>query len=666
MTLRSAVRDIRSLGAGVPLRALYEGSKRIGTHRVLFGRLAQKARTAAAVPPFPPPGPIPNEARRRAMDAALQVASGKVRVFGRMIDLGRSPDWHHAIERDVRWPLCEWWTIDVRSEGRPADVKWVWEVGRHHHLVLLARGVYLEPNDDSLSAALNEQLDSWIKQNPLERGIHWYSNLEIAIRSICWLQILGLARDAIPEALHRAMGRVLYHSGRHLIADLPYTLSTMRNNHLIGDALGLVALGRAFPGDRSASRWARIGDMLLLRQLRRHFRDDGSTIEDALSYHRFVLDMLAMRSLLVGPPPQVLRCLVAGTQFLARLGALEGPLPQYGDWDEGRVLSVGGDPSDFRGIVRLGLALAGTGAPHGWTEAHDELAWYSRAGEPLAPHAAEANGADAGAGIARAARGSFRVWLKSGCGPSHGHADLLSTPIAFNGQWVVGDPGTGAYNGPIEERNYFRSSVPHSVLRIEGLDQLEPHRAFRWMHTARALAGPPVDLGDKVVMWGVHDAYRRLDPPTRVARVVIVSSDGVTVSDWVERPAGRTYELSMGLHPAATWQEGHVLIDDGTFLLLDLPSTPVAVRGSRKLYDGWWSDTYGSAVPATRLSISAGLRGPVAWSMRVTSDRLHRLEDDWVVADEVRFRIRWILSSHQVELVIKASGAETRRALRWQ
>lgn len=663
MTLRSAVRDIRSLGAGVPLRALYEGSKRIGTHRVLFGRLAQKARTAAAVPPFPPPGPIPNEARRRAMDAALQVASGKVRVFGRMIDLGRSPDWHHAIERDVRWPLCEWWTIDVRSEGRPADVKWVWEVGRHHHLVLLARGVYLEPDDDSLSAALNEQLDSWIKQNPLERGIHWYSNLEIAIRSICWLQILGLARDAIPEALQRAMGRVLYHSGRHLVADLPYTLSTMRNNHLIGDALGLVALGRAFPGDRSASRWTRIGDMLLLRQLRR-FREDGSTIEDSLSYQRFVIDMLAMRSLLGDAPLEVVRRLVSGAQFLARLGALEGPVPQYGDWDEGRVLSVTGDPADLRGIVRLGLALGGKGASEEWREAHDELAWYSRAGEPLAPHAAEANGCDAGSGIVRATRGSFRVWLKAGRGPSHGHADLLSTPITFNGQWVIGDPGTGAYNGPIEERNYFRSSVPHSVLRIEGLDQLEPHRAFRWVHEARALAGPPVDLGDKVVMWGAHDAYRRLDPPTRVARVVVVSSDGVTVAEWVEQPAGRTYDLTLGLHPAAIWKRGRLLLGDGTCLFLELPSEPVAVQGCRKPYDGWWSETYGSAIPSTRLNIRGRLTGPVAWGVRLEGGKDPRVHDESVLTGDLSVGLGW--TDDSIELLVQAAEGEFRRTVLWR
>ncbi len=134
-------------------------------------------------------------------------------------------------------------------------MKWAWELGRHRHLVVLARAVHLAPTDPRYSDALDAQLASWLNANPPEVGVHWYSNLEIALRAIAWLQVIALAGEAISSPQREEMDLHLYHAGRHLIADLPYTVSTMRNNHLLGDALGLIALGMAF----GRERWVRSG-----------------------------------------------------------------------------------------------------------------------------------------------------------------------------------------------------------------------------------------------------------------------------------------------------------------------------------------------------------------------------------------------------------------------
>ena len=104
----------------------------------------------------------------------------------------------------------------------------------------------------------------------------------------------------------------------------------------------------------------------------------------------------------------------AAAQFLCRLGVLDGPVPQYGDWDEGGVLTSTGDPHDLAGTVRLALALAGSGAPEAWREAHDECAWYVGVGEPVQPDEAMTAGDDLGADIARASVGEMTVWLKMG------------------------------------------------------------------------------------------------------------------------------------------------------------------------------------------------------------------------------------------------------------
>lgn len=121
-----------------------------------------------------------------------------------------------------------------------------------------ARAAHLEPLDNRYLEVLERHLKSWIDTNPPEIGVHWYSNLEIALRSISWLQILALVEDRLQPDVRAGMWRHLRHAGRHLLADLPYTASTMRNNHLLGDALGLIALGKAF-GGKTGQRWASIG-----------------------------------------------------------------------------------------------------------------------------------------------------------------------------------------------------------------------------------------------------------------------------------------------------------------------------------------------------------------------------------------------------------------------
>ena len=529
-------RDVRALGAGAPVRAAYEASKRFGGHRAVFGGLERRAHRSPGptdIEAVRPAGAstLPPRAAIRTVEAAEAILGGVVVLFGREVPFvpdGRS---QAIIDGDGCWPDVPWWEIDLRSDARPGDVKWAWELGRHRHVVVLARAASLS-DDPRFGAALEATLWHWMNQNPPERGVHWYSNLEIALRALAWCEVLALAGALLRDGTREEMLRHLSHSGRHLVADLPYTLSTMRNNHLLGDGLGLMALGRLFPQrDRS---WGRIGRWLFASQLERHVHDDGSMIEDSLSYHRFVLEMLVRRVQLGGPVPAARDAMLGAAQYLARLGALEGPLPQYGDWDEGRVLAVAPGDQSVAGAVRLALAVGGEGAPEEWRSEHDECAWYVATGIPAGEDAAVTDGAVVGGGFSRASVAETTVWLKWGGDTSHQHADLSSVSVWHGGEWWVVDPGTGTYNGPLEVRNYFRTSLAHSVLRIEDTDQLEPHRAFRWVNVARGVAGEPLVASDAVVMWGAHDAYRRLDPGRRVARAVVLRAGDVTVIDWVE------------------------------------------------------------------------------------------------------------------------------------
>ena len=636
----SLLEDIRALGPALPVRAAYEASKRLGGHALIFGRLVPKEAPDSIISPFPEPTDIPDDVRDRTLAEANQIIDGTVDIFGTQLDLGDEIDWHSVIHQSGSWPIKPWWKLDIGGTDRPGDVKWVWELSRHRHLVILARAVWLNESDHRYQAKLESHLRTWIDQNPPETGVHWYSSLEIALRALAWLQIIGLVGAQLDTQLASEMHQVLYHSGRHLMADIAHTATTMRNNHLLGDALGLVALGMAFDQDGTAQRWRRVGDKLLRHHVARTFYADGSCIEDSVSYHRFVVEMLAVRVMLGGAPEVVRRTLPDACQFLARLGVLDGSVPQYGDSDDGRaVVSASSDP--LSGAVRLGLALDGTGADPRWRTLHDEVAWYAPSGESTRPEPAELGGADVGANIARVQQGPFTVWLKAGSGDSHGHADLLSTSVRWHEQWIVGDPGTGTYNGPLDERTYFRSSLAHNVLRVEGEDHRVAHRSFQWLYSPSGRLGPPLSIGEATVAWGIHDAYTRLSPRRRVARAALVTSDALVVADWVEGPPG-PYLLSVTLHPDIEVLEGAVALPRGTRLILDLPASPTTVTGSSVPFDGWWSNAYGSKRPTPRMYLGGRTGTPVCWSLRTSDSSKPQLSGQVVRLDDIEITLSWV------------------------
>ena len=635
--------DVRALGPLAGLRAGYEASKVLGGHRLVFGGLAALARQPAgqgrpirALPGWSRRPPVHPAAARRAVIEAERIVAGEVEVFGRTCRVGPIPDWEATLlAGDASWPHRRWWRIDLRSETRTADVKWTWELGRHRHLVVLARAAALSGGQAAFLPSLEAQLRSWFAAAPPETGVHWYSNLELALRSLRWLEVLHLVGDRLDVGLHRSMAAHLAHTARHLAADLPYTVSTMRNNHLLGDGLGLIGLGGALDRDRTASLGRRCFDA----QLARHMQPDGSMIEDSLSYHRFVLEMLVARTL-IDDEPAAHQALETSSQFLCRLGALEGELPQYGDWDEGRVLTATGGTGRVAGAALAGLALAGDGAPEQWHAEHDEVAWYAPVGEPVAPEPAERDGHHVGGGIARAERGRFAVWLKAGGRFSHTHADRTSVAIRFADRWVVGDPGTGTYNGSIEQRNHFRTAAAHDVLRLDGQDQLVPHRAFRWEHRAVGVVGPPLRSPGAVLLWGAHDAYRRLEPGRRVARTVLLRPDGVLVSDWVEGAPGVPWSLALPLGPAVRYGDRHLDVPGAGPLRVALPAPPVVHHGEHEPFDGWWSPTYGSVQPSTRLAMQGVTDGPIWWWIGETAPQID-VDADGVRCDGIVHRVEW-------------------------
>lgn len=599
-SLNSVLKDVRALGTSAPLRAVYEASKRTNGHAVLFRPVTGGYRSRPLdLGHHVPASPVAQE--RCLGDARLIITEG-TRVFGTRAPTGASVSWAMDPLTEQCWPEdTPWWQIDIRTDARLSDVKWVWEAARHRDLVVLARAATIEPDGPWL-AQLEAMLVRWCRECRPEEGVNWYSSLELALRAIAWSQVLRLVGDRLHGGLRAELDDQLVASARHIMVELPYTMTSMKNNHLLGDGLGLVVLGTLFPEHPGSQRWRSIGDRLMLKQLSRHMLPDGSMIEDSLSYHRFVLEMFTVRVLVGDAPREIMTAMRTSAEHLLALGVLEGDVPQYGDWDEGRVLADSAPAGDVAGAALLGLHLSGGSTPADAWARYDELAWYAQGDDARLEPTSASPATWASGQFSGGRRGDWSVWLKRAVTPSHQHADLSSVWIQHAGEWVTQDPGTGTYNGPLQVRDGFRTSAAHPVWRPAGGDLLGPHRAFRWERPTVPAGHGHLDAAGLTVLAVWHDGFDE----GRCLRLVLVEDRGVTVLDRLPEGAhGWVQTLPEG--PAADL----LVRADGT-----------SATGDESPFAGWMSATYGDWTPSPwrELGADAGWTSWGAGSPRSLGD----------------------------------------------
>src|SRR5688572_23209022 len=298
--------------------------------------------------------------------------------------------------RDVKWTRDGRvdWQFDPVHQRRPprrfyADVpfldaaigdhKIIWELNRHQHWLQLGRAAWLT-GDGKYAAAIVEQLEDWLADNPPYMGINWASMLEIGFRAISWTWALH-ALLAIPNSQRPtpnekrpvgnresgvesypwlidmlvALARQLTHVERHL----SYYFSP--NTHLTGEALALYVVGIALPELSASARWAETGRRVLLDEIDRQILDDGGHAERSMHYQRYTLDfyLLAARTARLAGEASAARRFDAAALRLAEFTRMfadaAGRLPLIGDDDGGMLWPICGRACDD---VRDSLSVA--------------------------------------------------------------------------------------------------------------------------------------------------------------------------------------------------------------------------------------------------------------------------------------------------------------------
>jgi len=443
---------------------------------------------------------FPNEVGK-LIQKARRILTHRFDVLGyEGLDFAEDIDWCYEPVRNKKAPIVYWSKILSMGSERVGDLKIIWELNRHQHLIPLGQAYFLT-GEPQFAEEVIRQISDWQEKNPPHMGPNWASSLEVAFRLISWIWAIKLIKGS--DICNRAfLGKLMTSVGEHA-SHIERFLSTYSspNTHLTGEALGLFYAGVFFPHLPGASRWRKTGADILFRMLPIHLLTDGGYVERTLWYHQYTVGFYLhfftlLKSLGEDIPSWAWKRLENGATFLMYSLKPDGTIPMVGDDDGGFFLPLSTYPvNDPRGLLAIAAslfergdfkALSGGVRPEVlWLLGMNGEAAYQKLEEKL-PEETSKGFNETGYFFLRSGWGQTSNYMLFDCGPhgwmssGHAHADLLSIQVASGRNGIVEDPGTYVYLNEDGWRDYFRGLRSHATFSVDGKPLAIPSESFQW------------------------------------------------------------------------------------------------------------------------------------------------------------------------------------------
>ncbi|HEX4082042.1 MAG TPA: heparinase II/III-family protein, partial [Acidimicrobiales bacterium] len=197
---------------------------------------------------------------------------------------------------------------------------------------------------------------------------------------------------------------------------------------------------------------------------------------------------------------------------------------------------------------------------------------------------------------------------------AHAHADALSIELRCDGVELLVDPGTYCYHDSPDWRAYFRSTIGHNTLEIDGRDQSTSGGPFLWTRHARSRLLDVHADDDGSQRWvAEHDGYADLPVPAHHRRSLTLdpAARSLRIVDRVETDGAHALRLAFHLGPTVDavvngaqatlrWEQPDGGAGTARLFLPD-QLTWKAHRGSTGPVLGWYSAGFGQKQPTTTL-----------------------------------------------------------------
>lgn len=581
--------------------------------------------------------------RSAVLQRADQICEHRFNLLGysglRFAGPNGSVDWHLDPVHQVSSPR-EWWQKMRPLSWGEGDAKVIWELGRHSHLVDLAKAFRIS-GDEKYLTELKSQLNSWMDDNPPKKGIHWTSSLELAVRLIAWAWVYYLVdgEKQIKGVLADRFFYFMEEQANHIEHNLSFYFSP--NTHLTGEALGLFYTGLLFPHLKRASGWRELGKKILIQTMGRHVLSDGGYIERSLWYHRYTLDIylhffLLCRRNQISLPPEIRSNLIKLMQFMTYAAMPGGKFPLFGDDDGGRLLTLDDlAGNDLKGLFSTTAVLFENPEFKFLSQQYQEETLWLVGSQSRDAYSALDQHCPVATAAAFKETGYFFMrqdWTPSAAylvfdgGPhgwlngGHAHADTLSFQINAGGEPLITDSGTYAYHG--RSRNLFRGPDAHAIIKVNSYyPSIPSRRPFHWEKVSSHLFRA----------WETHETFDYVcsqltgDMPWSHARhIFFIKPDLFLVVDRLEGTGEQDIEMRFPLH-GIDWQleKRGVSKKKGAVCRLENQSGVLAPQ----MIPSWTSACYGAKLPALTLLFKGRAAFPFQTSTLIhLSNRDYRLK----------------------------------------
>ena len=579
------------------------------------------------------------------LSAADRICLGQLSILGlRTVAVDPIPNWNRDPKTGIEIPLVFGKKLDFRDHTLVGDIKYVWEINRHQHLVTLAQA-YLLSRDSKYLATIRVHLDSWLEQCPYAKGVNWSSSLELGLRIISWsfvwsyLEITGDVGSVLGKNLYDRWLQSIYDHLRFIRGYL--SLYSSANNHLVGELAGLTIGALVWPYWKDTQRWLHHGMALLSQELFKQTNPDGGSREQTTWYQHFVIDLFVLAGIACEMSGH--RCskdywnrLSKMAWFLKSLMNVKGQIPMIGDADGGvaaRVL-LATETESIHSTIKTIAALTGDAAlNHKMTNALDKSVWLVKE-IPIECCRIDRSSSNSNAfpdtgyyvlGRDHDTRNEIKIIMDVGALgyeriAAHGHADALSLQLSVAGREILVDPGTYSYHSSQKLRDYFKGTAAHNTVRVDGLDQSVSSGPFLWTHHARAVCEYWNTDDREDELRAMHDGYLRLTNPVFHKRQVrfLKQHREIFVNDILEGEGEHLVEQYWHFSEdciVTQHQENFHIRHGSVSVQMNIEGADVQIelcRGDHNRPAGWISRRYDQLAPTTTMIISTQFRRPVS------------------------------------------------------
>lgn len=599
--------------------------------------------------------------QRLLLQKARAAMTGRITAFGdSTVDYGDPIKWHNDPLTDYSYPKSYVTGRQIRTMPRNVDIKFAWELARFPQAYEFGRAaVYAPAARREFAAAFTRQLQSFAHENPPYGGIHWSSGQEIALRCVAWwfgVECL-LDREAF-QATENLIANHLAASAEHIERKLAYAQHAVFNNHLLSEALGLLAIGSILESQHS-HRWENRGQQLISEQVHQQFYEDGSYIQQSHTYQRLALILLLwacafLRARKRSIPEHWSVAMSRSLDFLyQQQDPTTGWLPNYGANDGAQPCPLSSSRyEDFRPVLQAVSCVAHRERlydPGPWDEMAVWLVGPSALDLPLSKRRRHSKSFDvSGYHTLRSIDESTFGVLRCGTLRNRfSQIDMLHFDLWWRGNNILCDPGSYRYNGAPEWHRHFMSTRAHNTIEVDRHNQMVHHRQFKVLYWTRAKVLLHVDRHAYAMMVGEHYAYVRTSKCTHRRSVLFGKPDIWVICDEISGPGEHAARLQWQVDALPhTWspEKCQLSVESPSGVLciqvLDSSAAPLigsVVSGQDAPPQGWISRRYGRKKPAPSLSVDFDFSesSRVLTVVAPGTPQVSRVGEEWTVITDV-------------------------------